>query len=71
MAIHASSFLLWSASSSEEMSLSLPPHPVRSSPEFVNLIQSINERPGFSAVLFRGLPEYSTKNYLNDYTGLQ
>jgi hypothetical protein len=61
MAIQASSLLLWSANSSGEMSLNLPPHPVRSSPEFVSRIQSINERPGFSAVLFRGLPEYGTK----------
>lgn len=32
------------------------PVPLRSADEFVNLIQSISERPGFSAVLLRGLP---------------
>lgn len=56
MAIQASFFLLCAASCSGVTSRSTPPTPVRSTPEWPNLTQSMSEWPGFRATLLRGLP---------------
>ena len=56
IAIQASFFLLWVASSDNVTIRGTPPTPVKSAPEFPKRIQSIRLWPGASAVLFRGLP---------------
>jgi hypothetical protein len=56
IAIHASFFLLCAASWSNVTSRSTPPTPVRSTPEWPSLTQSMSEWPGSRATLLRGLP---------------
>ena len=61
MAIQASFLVRCLANSLGVTSRIRPPVPERSFPDFVNRIQSMSEKPGRSATLFRGFPEIESE----------